>query len=239
MHTADRTATILASCIFRNLSAEVRRAPSQLLPHVSLASPMSRRREIVQAPGAPAAIGPYSHAVPLQASCCSARARSRSTRHRRARGGDARRAGAALPGEPAARSATRPGTSLERALRLTIYMTDLAAFAEVNEVYGASSTTSRRRGWPSASPSCRRAPTSRSTRSSRCRPSSVDRLGAAAARGQQLPQRRALARRRAPAARRPRSLPAPARRCPSACGPRRSARRRWRRRSWGSRRRVT
>ena len=27
------------------------------------------------------------------------------------------------------------GTSLERALRLTIYMTDLAAFAEVNEVY--------------------------------------------------------------------------------------------------------
>jgi len=28
------------------------------------------------------------------------------------------------------------GTALQRALRLTIYMTDLAAFAEVNEVYG-------------------------------------------------------------------------------------------------------
>jgi 2-iminobutanoate/2-iminopropanoate deaminase len=29
------------------------------------------------------------------------------------------------------------GTTLQRALRLTIYMTDLAAFAEVNEVYGS------------------------------------------------------------------------------------------------------
>ncbi len=29
------------------------------------------------------------------------------------------------------------GTTLARALRMTIYMTDLAAFAEVNEVYGS------------------------------------------------------------------------------------------------------
>ena len=29
------------------------------------------------------------------------------------------------------------GTTLARALRLTVYMTDLAAFAEVNEVYGS------------------------------------------------------------------------------------------------------
>jgi 2-iminobutanoate/2-iminopropanoate deaminase len=29
------------------------------------------------------------------------------------------------------------GTTLAQALRLTIYMTDLAAFAEVNEVYGS------------------------------------------------------------------------------------------------------
>ena len=29
------------------------------------------------------------------------------------------------------------GTTLERALRMTVYMTDLAAFAEVNEVYGS------------------------------------------------------------------------------------------------------
>lgn len=28
------------------------------------------------------------------------------------------------------------GATLERAVRLTVYMTDLAAFAEVNEVYG-------------------------------------------------------------------------------------------------------
>ena len=29
------------------------------------------------------------------------------------------------------------GTTLERAVRMTIYMTDLSAFAEVNEVYGS------------------------------------------------------------------------------------------------------
>ena len=29
------------------------------------------------------------------------------------------------------------GTTLARALRMTVYMTDLAAFAEVNEVYGS------------------------------------------------------------------------------------------------------
>ena len=29
------------------------------------------------------------------------------------------------------------GTTLERAVRVTVYMTDLAAFAEVNEVYGS------------------------------------------------------------------------------------------------------
>jgi 2-iminobutanoate/2-iminopropanoate deaminase len=29
------------------------------------------------------------------------------------------------------------GTALQRAVRVTVYMTDLAAFAEVNEVYGS------------------------------------------------------------------------------------------------------
>jgi 2-iminobutanoate/2-iminopropanoate deaminase len=32
---------------------------------------------------------------------------------------------------------TAAGTSLERAVRLTIYTTDLGAFAEINEVYGS------------------------------------------------------------------------------------------------------
>jgi 2-iminobutanoate/2-iminopropanoate deaminase len=100
---------------------------------------MSVDREIVEAAGAPAAVGPYSHAVLV----------------------DLRSAGELLfcsgqiPLDPAtgelegktpAEQARRclenlravceaAGTTLERAVRLTVYMTDLGAFAEVNEVY--------------------------------------------------------------------------------------------------------
>jgi 2-iminobutanoate/2-iminopropanoate deaminase len=102
---------------------------------------MASDRETVQAPGAPPAIGPYSHAVRV----------------------DLRLAGSLLfcsgqiPLDPAtseivgvtaAEQARRclenlqavcdaAGTALERAVRVTVYMTDLAAFAEVNEVYGS------------------------------------------------------------------------------------------------------
>ncbi len=95
---------------------------------------MAFEREIVQAPGAPSAVGPYSHAV---------------------RAGDLLFCSGQIPLDPesgelvgasAAEQARRclenlravcdsAGTALERALRLTIYMTDLAAFAEVNEMY--------------------------------------------------------------------------------------------------------
>jgi len=96
---------------------------------------MGSEREIVQAPGAPPAIGPYSHA----------------TRH-----GDLLFCSGQIPLDPgsgeivgatAAEQASRclenlqavcaaAGTSLARALRMTIYMTDLGEFAAVNEVYG-------------------------------------------------------------------------------------------------------
>ena len=99
---------------------------------------MSHHRETVTAIGAPDAVGPYSHAVkaggllfisgqiPLDPETGEL-----VERH-------ARRAGAALPGEPrrwsprpaAARSPTTPCAD-------GIYLTDMSAFSDVNEVYGA------------------------------------------------------------------------------------------------------
>jgi 2-iminobutanoate/2-iminopropanoate deaminase len=97
---------------------------------------MATEREIVNAPDAPAAIGPYSHAV---------------------RAGDLLLCSGQIPldprsgelvGDTAAEQARRclenlsavcaaAGSSLRRALRLTIYMTDLADFAAVNDVYAS------------------------------------------------------------------------------------------------------
>jgi 2-iminobutanoate/2-iminopropanoate deaminase len=97
---------------------------------------MRASREIVTAAGAPAAIGPYSHAVragdvlfcsgqipldPASGELVGANA-----------GEQARRCLANLQAVCAA-----AGTTLERAVRLTIYMTDLERFGEVNEVYGS------------------------------------------------------------------------------------------------------
>ncbi len=95
---------------------------------------MSGHRETVDAPGAPPAIGPYSHAV---------------------RAGDLLYCSGQIPLDPASgelvgqtpAEQTRrclenlqnvcaaAGTTLQRAIRLTIYTTDLGAFAEINEVY--------------------------------------------------------------------------------------------------------
>ncbi len=102
---------------------------------------MSAGREIVNAPGAPSAIGPYSHAVLVdhRASagllfCSGQIALDPATGE--------------LDGVTAAAQARRclenlravcdaAGAALERATRLTVYMTDLDDFAEVNEVYGS------------------------------------------------------------------------------------------------------
>jgi 2-iminobutanoate/2-iminopropanoate deaminase len=97
---------------------------------------MSTEREIVDAPDAPAAIGPYSHAVRAAGLLvCSGQIPLDPV-------------SGELVGSTAAEQARRclqnlqavcvaGGTSLERALRMTIYMTDLGDFAEVNEVYGS------------------------------------------------------------------------------------------------------
>jgi 2-iminobutanoate/2-iminopropanoate deaminase len=95
---------------------------------------MTAPREIVQAQGAPAAIGPYSHAVSAAGLLfCSGQIPLDP-------------ATGELVGETPAEQARRclenlstvcdaAGTTLRDAVRITIYMTDLAAFGEVNEVY--------------------------------------------------------------------------------------------------------
>ena len=97
---------------------------------------MSSERETINAPGAPQAIGPYCHAV---------------------RAGDLLLCSGQIPldpvsgeivGENAAEQARRclenlsavceaAGASLDRAVKMTVYMTDLGAFADVNEVYAS------------------------------------------------------------------------------------------------------
>ena len=93
-------------------------------------------RQTVSAPGAPAAIGPYSHAVATAGLLfCSGQIPLDP-------------ASGELVGETPAAQARRclenlaavceaAGATLRDAVRLTIYMTDLAAFAEVNEVYAS------------------------------------------------------------------------------------------------------
>ena len=95
---------------------------------------MAVEREVVSAEGAPAAVGPYSHAV---------------------RAGELLFCSGQIPLDPAtgelvgdtpAEQARRclenlrvvcaaAGASLERAVRCTVYLTDMAAFGDVNEAY--------------------------------------------------------------------------------------------------------
>ncbi len=97
---------------------------------------MSADREIVEAAGAPAAIGPYSHAVRVDSLLfCSGQIPLDPVTGELV---------GATPGEQARRClenldavCVAAGATLRCAVRLTIYMTDLAAFAEVNEVYAS------------------------------------------------------------------------------------------------------
>jgi 2-iminobutanoate/2-iminopropanoate deaminase len=95
---------------------------------------MNGSRQTVTAPQAPAAIGPYSHAVKAAGELlfCSGQIPldpGSGELVGASAGGQARRCLANLRAVCAA-----SGTTLERAVRLTIYMTDLEQFAEVNEV---------------------------------------------------------------------------------------------------------
>jgi 2-iminobutanoate/2-iminopropanoate deaminase len=97
---------------------------------------MPGSREIVQAPGAPAAIGPYSHAVAAAGLLfCSGQIPLDPVSGELVGETPAVQARRCLENLDAVCAAA--GTTLQRAVRLTIYMTDLAAFAEVNEVYAS------------------------------------------------------------------------------------------------------
>ena len=102
---------------------------------------MPADREPLTAPGAPEAIGPYVHAVRAGGLLfCSGQIPLDP-------------ASGELVGDSAGEQARRclenltavaqaAGTELDSAVKMTIYLTDMGAFAEVNEVYGSFFTAS-------------------------------------------------------------------------------------------------
>jgi 2-iminobutanoate/2-iminopropanoate deaminase len=97
---------------------------------------MPRERETIDAPGAPPAIGPYSHAVRAgELLFCSGQIPLDPVSGELVGASAADQAGRCLENLRAVCEAA--GATLDRALRVTVYMTDLGAFAEVNEVYAS------------------------------------------------------------------------------------------------------
>ena len=96
---------------------------------------MASERQTIDAPGAPDAIGPYSHAV-LAAGLlfCSGQIPLDPATGEITGATPAEQAERCLRNLAAVCEAA--GTDLSRAVRMTVYMTDLGAFAAVNEVYG-------------------------------------------------------------------------------------------------------
>lgn len=98
---------------------------------------MPLERQTIDAPGAPAAVGPYSHAVKAgELLFCSGQValdpQSGELR------GDSAAEQTRLALENLAAVCEAAGTSLDRAIRCTIFLTDLAgAWTEVNEAYGS------------------------------------------------------------------------------------------------------
>jgi 2-iminobutanoate/2-iminopropanoate deaminase len=97
---------------------------------------VSAQRQIVSATGAPPAIGPYSHAVRFGETLYCSGQIPLDPHSGELVGADAQ-AQAQRCLENLAAVCEAGGTSLERALRITVYMTDLAEFAAVNEVYAS------------------------------------------------------------------------------------------------------
>lgn len=132
---------------------------------------MSHHREAVTALNAPAAIGPYSHAMRTGGLLfCSGQVALDAESGELVGDTPAEQARRCLENLEAVCAAA--GTSLADAVRLTVYMTDLGAFADVNEVYGSffegGEPPARVAIGVVALPAGRRW---RSTRSSRCRTS--------------------------------------------------------------------
>jgi 2-iminobutanoate/2-iminopropanoate deaminase len=97
---------------------------------------MAGTRAIVNAQDAPAALGPYSHAVACGGLLfCSGQIPLDPQSGEIRTQDPAEQARVCLANLAAVCEAA--GTSLARALRVTVYMTDLGAFAQVNEAYAA------------------------------------------------------------------------------------------------------
>jgi len=97
---------------------------------------MAGERATIDAPGAPGAIGPYSHAVRAGGLLfCSGQIPLDPESGELVGTSAAEQARRCLENLEAVCAAA--GTTLDQALRLTVYMTDLGEFAAVNEVYGS------------------------------------------------------------------------------------------------------
>ena len=97
---------------------------------------MSADREPVSAPDAPAAIGPYVHAVRSGGLLfCSGQIPLDPRTGDLIGNHPAEQAGRCL--ENLAAVCQAAGTTLGDAVRVTIYLTDMGSFAEVNEVYSS------------------------------------------------------------------------------------------------------
>lgn len=97
---------------------------------------MSQHRETVTAIGAPAAIGPYSHAVRAAGLLfCSGQTPLDADSGELVGNMPAEQAHQCLLNLQAVCAAA--GASLSDAVRMTVYVTDMAAFGSVNEAYGA------------------------------------------------------------------------------------------------------
>jgi 2-iminobutanoate/2-iminopropanoate deaminase len=93
-------------------------------------------RETVEADDAPAAIGPYSQAVRTENLLfCAGQIPLDPDSGDLVGDGPGEQARRCL--ENLAAVCAAAGTSLARAVRVTVYLTDMAAFAEVNDVYAS------------------------------------------------------------------------------------------------------
>ncbi|HEY8763732.1 MAG TPA: Rid family detoxifying hydrolase [Solirubrobacteraceae bacterium] len=97
---------------------------------------MSANREPVTAPNAPKAIGPYVHGIRAgNLLFCSGQVGLDPKTGELAGATAGEQAGRCL--ENLAAVCDAAGTTLGNAVRMTLYLTDIGAFAEVNDVYGS------------------------------------------------------------------------------------------------------
>lgn len=97
---------------------------------------MSHHRETITAPGAPAAVGPYSHAVRSGGLLfCSGQTPLDPGTGKLVEGSVGAQTVQCL--ENLAAVCRASGTQLSDAVRMGVYVTDMATFAEVNAAYAA------------------------------------------------------------------------------------------------------